>query len=169
MSRLLRIIVALLVPLLAVATAVAHDVPSELRIHAFVKPEGDRLDVLVRVPLALLLNVDLPKRGPGYLELSQMDEALVRALAATAKDIEFLEDGRQLTLLRGRGRISPPSDRSFESFASAFALIHGPKLPDATDVFWNQGYFDAHLDTASRHQTRALRLTSIQRPACATG
>ena len=114
--------------------------------------------MLVRVPLALLLNVDLPKRGPGYLELSQMDEALARAVAATAKDIEFLEDGRRLTLARGVGRISSPSDRSFESFASAFASIHGPRLTDSTDVFWNQGYFDAHLEyrIVSAHSSIAI-------------
>jgi hypothetical protein len=154
----LRFIVALLASLLGVNPILAHDVPSELRIHAFVKPEGERLDVLVRVPLALLLNLDLPKRGPGYLELSQLDEGLARAVAATAKDIEFLEDGRPLTLTRGRGRISLPSDRSFESFDSAIALIHGPRLPDAADVFWNQGYFDAHLEyrIASPHSSFAI-------------
>ena len=146
LSRLLQTLLALIIPLLAFSTAIAHDVPSELRIHAFVKPEGDRLDVLVRVPLALLLNIDLPKRGPGYLDLPHLDEGIARAVAATAKDIEFLEDGRQLPLSGGSGRISPASDKSFESFASAFALIHGPKLADATDVFWNQGYFDAHLE-----------------------
>ena len=130
------------------STARAHDVPSELRVHAFVKPEGERLHVLLRIPLALLLNIDLAKRGPGYLELAQIDEGLARAVAATERDVELYEEGRRLLLVRGEARISLPSDRSFESFDKARALIAGPRLAPSTDVFWNQGYFDAHLEYA---------------------
>ncbi len=128
----------------------AHDVPGEMRIHAFLKPEGERLVVLVRIPLALLLNLDLPKRGPGYIELAYVQDGLARAIAATDKDLEFFEDGRRLPLASGRGRISRPSDRSFESYDAALALLNGPPLPAETDVFWNQGYFDAALEYAIR-------------------
>jgi len=146
MTRPLRALlqIAVGVALLA-APAGAHDIPDEMRMHAWAKPDGDRLHVLVRVPLTLLLNLNLPKRGIGYLELAQLDQGLRTAIAATAKDLEFFEDGRRLTLATGEGRISIPSDRSFESYETAFANIHGPRLPDETDVFWNQGYFDAHL------------------------
>ncbi len=113
--------------------------------HAWAKPKDDRLHVLVRVPLTLLLNLNLPKRGIGYLELSQLDDGLRTAVAAIAKDLEFFQDGRRLALAAGEGRISLPSDRSFESYETALANIHGPRLPEKTDVFWNQGYFDAHL------------------------
>jgi len=123
----------------------AHDIPEQMRMHAWAKPEGDRLHVLVRVPLTLLLNLNLPKRGIGYLELSQLDEGLRTAIAAIAKDLEFFEDGRRLTLATGEGRISLPSDRSFESYEKALANLHGPRLSNDTDVFWNQGSFDAHL------------------------
>jgi hypothetical protein len=126
--------------------AIAHDVPGEARVHAFVKPEGDRLHVLVRIPLALLLNVDLPKQGPGYLALPQIDEGISRAIAGTDKDFAISEEGQRLSLARGYGRISLPADRSFDNFDSALALLRGPKLPDNTYVFWNQGYFDAHLE-----------------------
>ena len=49
-------------------------------------------------------------------------------------------------------RISQPSDNSFETYAKARASIAGPKLPDTTDVFWNQGYFDAHLEYPIRSE-----------------
>ena len=49
----------------------AHDIPDEILLHGFVKPEGDRLHFLVRVPLAMLLSMNLPKRGPGYLDLTR--------------------------------------------------------------------------------------------------
>ncbi|MFM9888064.1 MAG: HupE/UreJ family protein [Burkholderiales bacterium] len=131
--------------LLAACGAHAHDIPGESRIHAFIKSEGEHLRVLVRVPLALLLNLNLPKRGVGYLDLPAVRPLLPRAIAATTADLEFFEDGRRLELSRGEARIALPSDKTFESFDQALAAIRGPPLDASTDVFWNQGYFDAYL------------------------
>jgi hypothetical protein len=144
MRRLLLIVALAAVAVLNPATA--HDIAGESRIHAFAKPEGERLHVVLRVPLELLLNLDLPKRGAGYLDLPHVEGRLGEAIAAAAKDIEFFEDGRPLKVVRGQGRISLPADRSFESYARALELVRGPKLAPGTDVFWNQGYFDAHLE-----------------------
>lgn len=124
----------------------AHDVAGELRLHAFVQAQGDRLQVVLRVPLELLLNLDLPKRGNGYLDLARVDEALPRALQAAAKDIEFFADGRRLEPVAGAARIALPSDRSFESFERALTAVRSERLPLHTDVYWNQGYFDALLE-----------------------
>lgn len=145
---ILRACIALFLCLLAILAppAIAHDLPGEMRVHAFVKPEGDRLHVLVRIPLALLLNVDLPKQGPGYLALAQIEPGIARAIEATDKGIDLFEDGRRLPMAQGQGRISLPSDRSFDSFDIARALLRGPRLPDNSYVFWNQGYFDAYLE-----------------------
>ena len=43
----------------------AHDIPDEIVLHGFVKPEGDRLHFLVRVPSVMLLSTNLPEAGPG--------------------------------------------------------------------------------------------------------
>lgn len=141
----------LLAPLLAAAalaplSAAAHDIPDRISMHAFVRPEGDRLHVLVRVPLTLLLNLNLPKRGPGYLDLAHADAAAVAGAAATAKDFEIRADGAPLTPVRARGRFTLSSDRAFESYDRALALIEGPPPPPGTDIFWNQGFFDVHLE-----------------------
>ncbi len=149
---------ALILLALLVSPAAGHDVPGEMRVHAFLKPEGQRLHVLVRLPLALLLNLSLPKRGPGYIDLAHVEDGLSRAIAATDQDLEFFEDGRRLPLARGTARISPPSDRSFESYEKARALLAGPRLPEATDVFWNQGYFDASLEYEIRSPRSTLAL-----------
>jgi len=61
--------------------------------HAFVKPEGERLHLLVRVPLALMPNLDLPRRGAGFLDLERVEEHLDKAAAATARAIEIRADG----------------------------------------------------------------------------
>lgn len=109
------------------------------------KPEGERLHVLIRIPLALLLNVNLPKRGPGYLDLEQIEAAFPRAIEAVDKGAAWFEDGSRLQLAHARARISVPADRSFESFDKAREHLLGPSLSPATYVFWNQGYFDAYL------------------------
>src|SRR4051794_23516204 len=59
--------------------AQAHDIPADVRINAFLKPAGDRLELLVRVPLAAMQEVDIPVRGPGYLDISRADDALRHA------------------------------------------------------------------------------------------
>ncbi len=115
--------------------------------HAFVKPEGERLHLLVRVPLSLLMHLDFPQRGAaGYLDLQQMGGYLDLAAAATAAQLEMFADGRRLAPSWSGQRITPLTDRSFESYQQARALIDGPPLPYAIDVFWNVGYFDLRLE-----------------------
>jgi hypothetical protein len=100
----------------------------------------------------MLASIGLPKRGPGYLDLPRIDDGLETAAATTAKEIHLFENGTRLTPARARTHISQPSDRSFESYAEALAHIEGPKLPEETNVFWNQGYFDAHLEYPIRSE-----------------
>lgn len=138
--------------------AAAHDIPDELRVHMQTKPEGERLHVLVRIPLALLLNLNLPKHGPGYLDLEQVEAQIPRAIAAVDKDVEWLEDGKRLQLAHGRARISVPADRSFETFEKARDLLLGPPLSKSTYVFWNQGYFDAYLQYPISSPAASLQL-----------
>jgi len=126
--------------------AAAHDIQDEIVLHAFIKPEGGRLHFLVRLPLVLLQDLDLPKRGPGYLDLPATEEHFQAAAATTARFITLHENGAALTHRLAAARISEPSDKSFEAYAKALAAIAGPKLPESANVFWNQGWFDAHLE-----------------------
>lgn len=128
------------------ASAPAHDIPSEMVLHGFVKPDDNRLHFLVRLPLIMLQNITLPTRGPGYVDLSQVDTRLKKVAAAISREIEFFEKGRPLTFDRFRARISQESDTSFETYATALANIEGPGLPLKTNVFWNQGFVDVHLE-----------------------
>jgi hypothetical protein len=157
-AALWRRALAALVLLVSFLPAFAHDIPGQIRVHAIAKVEGDRLHVLLRVPLSLLLNVDLPKQGPGYLALADIDDGLARAVRGTDKDIRWLENDRLLTLAASTSRISLPSDTSFGSYASALALVHGPRLRPTEYVFWNQGYFDAHLEYAIQSPSSTFAL-----------
>ena len=57
-------------------SAGAHDIPTDVKINAFIKPDGHTLELLIRVPLAAMIEVDFPTRGPGYLDISRADDAL---------------------------------------------------------------------------------------------
>ena len=157
-GRSLVFLLAVVLGVLLSTPARAHDIPDEILLRGFIKPEGDRLHFLVRVPLVMLASMNLPKRGPGYLDLPQMDDKLLASAAAAAKEIQLYENGNPLTPGRVVTRISQASDESFESYEKARANIAGPKLPDTTDVFWNQGYFDVHLEYPIRSERSDLSL-----------
>ncbi len=153
MTRICRVLdwpvrasLALLVGLILAPAAAAHDIPDQIVLNGFVKPDGQTLHFVARIPLVMLTGMDLPKRGPGYLALDRIDEGLQRAVAATAREIGLYEDGAALRHTRATARISLPSDRSFESFEAALASIAGPPLAVSETVFWNQGYFDVHYE-----------------------
>src|SRR5262245_31994830 len=131
--------------------AAGHDIPDEIVLHGFVKPEGDRLHFLVRVPL-VMLGTSLPTRGLGYVDLPHIDDKLLASAPAAATETQHSESAEPLPPRRTVARISEASDSSFETYAKALANIAGPKLPDTADVFWNQGYFDAHLEYPIRSE-----------------
>lgn len=147
-----RLLLALVMLAAAAASVRAHDIPDEIVLHGFVRPEGERLHFLVRVPLAMLLSMNLPQRGLAYLDLPAVEERLPAAAAATAREIVLSENGVALKPSRSAARISLPSDQSFATYEKARASIAGPKLPPTTDVVWNQGYFDAHLEYPIRSE-----------------
>ena len=128
------------------AVANGADLPAEILLQGFAKPEDGRLRLLVRVPLVLLSSFGLPKRGPGYLDLARIDDKLKQVAAAAARQIELRDEGIALIPVAHKARISVLSDRSFTSYASARATLDGPPLPVETELFWNQGFFDTELE-----------------------
>jgi hypothetical protein len=128
--------------------AAAHDIPDQILLSGFLKPEGDRLHLVVRIPLVMFLNMNFPKRGTGFLALDQIEQPLTKAAAAIAREILIYENNSLLKLAGANARISRPSDRSFETYETALENINGPPLEPEINVFWNQGYVDAHLEYA---------------------
>ena len=122
----------------------AHDMPNDVKVQAFLKPAGTQLQLLVRVPLAAMNEVDFPRRGPGYLDLAQADAALRNAATLwIADNVEIYEGEVRLAYPRVADvRVSLPSDRSFGSYESALAHVTGPRLSDDMDLYWNQQLLD---------------------------
>jgi len=124
----------------------AHDVPEELVIQAYAKPAGSQLQVLLRIPLLAITDTNLPKDGTGYLALRYIDPALGDAAGQIASGIVFLEDDERLSRFEmANARISLPSDKSFDSYGGAIQHVRGPKLPETTQLYYNQGYLDLEL------------------------
>jgi len=138
----------------AALTAAAHDIPTDVKINAFLKPSGDRLELLIRVPLAALQDIDFPLRGPGYLDLARADEALRGAAKLWLIDnIDVYEDGVRLPAPRIlAARVSLPSDRSFTSYETARAHVLGPRLADDLELYWNQQLLDVLLEYPIRSE-----------------
>jgi len=141
---LLLLAALLLVPRLAFANGA--DLPAEVLLPAYAKQEPGRLVLLLRVPLDLLASFGLPKRSTGYLDLANIEPRLKDAASAAGRQIEFAADGAPLSPTVRRARVSLLSDRSFASYAAARAHMDGPPLPPDTELFWNQGFFDAELE-----------------------
>jgi hypothetical protein len=122
----------------------AHDIPSRVTVYAFVKPEGNELTALLRVPMEAFGEVSFPLRGPGFLKFSEaqfsLDDAariyITESMHFFENDVELTEKELRLT------RVSLPANRSFTSFESALENIQSPPLDDTTDLFWRQGVLD---------------------------
>jgi len=128
--------------------APAHDIPATVLVRIFVKPERDRLRVLVRAPVEAMRDIQWPVRGPGYLELDRVGPLLQDAARLwIAGSMELYQDGVRLSGERiVAARVSLPSDRSFAEYASALAHLTGPPLPAATELIWQQAMLDVLLE-----------------------
>src|ERR1700678_3511795 len=91
-ARNLFLIGVLAVPL------VAHEIPNDVTVQAFVRPAGQRLQLLVRVPLAAMRDVDFPTAGPGYLDLDRVGALLPDAATLWISGLtDIYEDDAPLT------------------------------------------------------------------------
>ena len=146
-------------------TLLAHDIPSDVTVQAFLKPQGTSLTLVVRVPLRAMRDVNFPLRGPGYLELSQADQYLNdAALLWVAGSIDIYEGESRLQPAHVIAtRVSLPSDRSFQSYDSAMRHLSGPRLSADTEIPWDQAMLDVLLEYPISSETSRFSI----RPAFA--
>lgn len=150
-------ILALACALAALRPAAAHDIPADVKINAFFRPAGDRLELLVRLPLASLIDTDFPMRG-AFLDLARADEPIRGGIKVWLTDnIDVYENDAVLGKPRVvAAMVSLPSDRSFASFEEARAHVLGPRLPDDLDIYWSQQLLDVLLEYPIRSDRSAF-------------
>jgi len=131
--------------LLLPAPSAAHDIPNDITIQTFLKPEGSRLRLVIRVPLASINDIDWPLESNGTLDLARADRALHDASTQWLADFIDLYEG-QTKLAYPRVvevRASLPADGSFDSYDRALAHVTGLPLPGTTEFVLSQGMLDA--------------------------
>ena len=143
----------------------AHDIPSTVTVLAFVKPDGDRLRVVMRVPLEAMRDVSFPVLGPGYLDIARSAPLLPDAVKVWLVDeMELYEDDARLeqpTIVSTLASL--PSDRSFRDYASALAHATGAPLAPSAQIMWKQ----AMLDVVLEYRIHSDRARFSIRPALA--
>lgn len=176
--RTLRTLIAVLTLLALTAPLSAHIIPADITATLFVKPEGQKLRVLIRVPLASINDIAWPFfRGNGeLLDLGRAEGSLRSAANQWLADfIRFYEDDRQLeypTLVEVRASIS--GDQSFKTYQEALAHLTGPRLPADAEFVLSQGLLDvyyeyainsdrAHFSIDPNFETLGLRVMTVMK------
>src|SRR5215475_7202966 len=124
---------ALLACLVLASPSDAHEFKLDSLINGFVKIEPDRAQLVVRLPLHVTRTIKFPVRG-AVIDLANAGPAVQQALGALGNDLTLYEDGRPLPVESSVGRLSLPSDRSFESYERAVEHVSRPAEADS-DIF----------------------------------
>ena len=111
--------------------AASRPIPEVVNVKVFVRLENGSLDLLVRVPLAAVKDIQFPTRGEaGYLDL----EALASMLPGAADHwiaggFEVFDHGEPVSRSEvDQTRIATMSDQSFDSYQSAIDHLGAPPL-----------------------------------------
>lgn len=156
------LLAALLITLAAAASPSAHEIPVDVAAHVLLRPDGDRVRMIVRVPLAAMRDVEYPLTPAGFLDL--VDPRLGPRLtdAATlwiAQALHLFDGDRPLPApVVTAWRLTLPADRSLTSWDAARAHVEGPPIPPDTSVIWNQLLFDVLLDAPADSAAGTLSL-----------
>ena len=174
--KLIAVVLLVSAALLASARLSAHEIPSDVRIQAFLHQDGSRLRLLVRVPVASTVNeIEWPATGP-LLDLASLPPStLERAARWIAGRVDLFEEDRQLGSPSITGaRVSLPSDTSFDSYEKAVAHVTGAPLSASVDLATSQALVDVMLDypvahaesrvsISTRFETAGLRSVTVLR------
>ena len=138
----------------------AHDVPNDVTIHTFLKPEGGRLRLLVRVPMKAISDVTFPEQGKGFLDLERVVVLLPDAARLWISDnMDLYEEAAPLPKPRiAATRVSLESDQSFSSYPQAFAHFNDAVLTNATTVVWDQTMLDVLFEYPIQSETAAFSI-----------
>jgi len=148
------------------ANVAGHEIPGDVTIQAWLKPEGQRLRFVVRVPLVAMRDMEYPARrdkAEGILDLGRADRTLHDAATLwVAEQVDLFEEDTLLALPTVVAvRVSLPSDRSFAtSYEAALAHVTGPPLPDDTELQWKEGMLDVLFEYAIRSDQSRFSINS---------
>jgi HupE/UreJ protein len=121
----------------------AHEFKLDSVINAFIRIEPGQAQLVVRAPLYLFKSAKFPVTG-AEIDVDNSAPAVERALVAIQRDLVLFENDRPLAASHATGRLSLPSDRSFETYEQAASHVAEP-LERGTGIYIDQGYVDARI------------------------
>lgn len=146
LRRSAALVVALIL-LLPTWSGEAHEIPADVTIQAFVRPAGDTLSMLVRVPLEAMRDYDFPTREPGYLVVSAAADLVTEAAEIwVAEYVSMFENEQALGQPTVAAvRVAIPGDGAFASYERALANVRSEPLPDGVELPPGQAMLDVLL------------------------
>jgi hypothetical protein len=133
---------------IAASVVSAHDIPNDVTIQAYLKPEGKVAHLLIRIPLAAMRDMNFPEQRSGVLDLEQTAPLLPDAATLWMGNFIELYEGSALlpkpTVVASR--MSLPGDKSFVTYENAIAHFRAPPLTNQTQVGWTQVSMDVQFD-----------------------
>jgi len=133
--------------LLSAIPLLGHEIPERVQVKLLIQEDGQVLNLLVRLPLEAMRDVDFSLRGPGYLNFKESMPLIRDAVNLWVLDeIDVYQGGTRLTSTgKERVRISLPSSKAFNSYDEALAHFESPLLSDDIVLFWRQAYVDVQV------------------------
>lgn len=126
--------------------ASAHELPERVLVRLFASAQPGSLEVMVRVPLEAMRDVDFPLTPEGYLVLADAQRPLEHAARLWVIDnLAFRARSVPLVPEAFRIRVALPGDRAFSSISTARRHFDDPPLADGTRIFWRQAMLDVML------------------------
>jgi hypothetical protein len=124
------------------------------------KPDGDRLRLLVRVPMKAISDVTFPEQGKGFLDLEKVVALLPDAARLWISDnVDLYEEAMRLPKPSiAAARVSLESDQSFSSYPQALAHFKDAALTNATTVVWDQTMLDVWFEYPIQSDTSAFSI-----------
>ena len=117
----------------------------DVTVQTFVKPEGTRLRVLVRMPLKSITDVEYPAQGARFRRPGAGRSIPARRRASrAARTTSTSTKATRCCPLRASCRRACRWIRTSPllSYDAALAHVTGPPLPDSETLYWEQGLLD---------------------------
>ena len=126
----------------------AHEIPADVTVQVFVKPDAEILRMIVRVPLISMRDYDFPAREPGYLIISEAEPLIQEAAVEWIANYVEMYEGNELLArpLVAAARIAIPGERAFRSYDDAIENALSAPLPDDIDLPPQQAMLDVVLE-----------------------
>jgi len=123
----------------------AHDVTTEQIITVFVQAEGNQVIFLLRVPMSVLADANLPKLASGQLDTGAIDGPLRLVAADISNNLAVRQGGIILSQPTATVLVSPASDTSFAAFPTALAHVRTARMPVDQPIVTAQAFADFEL------------------------